>query len=105
MITKESIAKVHGWCREYLSYCNRKQTDALWEYIKMKAKDEFTWTKVTGVVGILAFWNSLEENKAGKYNEIIYDNFCSYWTFMLGMLMVQDEYNKYNPKWKSPLKK
>lgn len=106
MTDKENIYRAYEYCKSYLKLCNRKQIDALWEYINLKHRYPFTWSKSAGIVGILAYWEVLAKNDDKHYSDtLIWDDFIGYWTFILGMLMVQDEYNKYNPNWKSPLKK
>lgn len=104
-IDKDAVTRVHFMCRDYLRVCNRNQVNALWEYINIKHRYPFTWKKSMGATGILAYWVVLEENKNDEYLTLIWEDFTSYWTFILGMLMVQDEYNKYNPNWKSPIRK
>lgn len=103
--TKENIIRSYSYCKNYLKLCNKKQVDALWEYINLKHRYPFTWKKSQGAFGILSYWEVLAQNSNNEYETLIWDDFIGYWTFILGMLMVQDEYNKYNPNWKSPLKK
>ena len=103
----EDVIKCYDFCTCYLDKLNRNQCRALYRYFEMKHKDIDMLFTDKGRVACLYVLSTLkakatDEDSVDNYS--IWTKLTEAWTFMLGMLMVQDEYNRYNPNYKSPIK-
>jgi len=108
-MSKEAIERIYDYCVHYLDGLNSNQVHATWEYINIlnkhgEDKEYDLMTKLCGRVAILDYLFKLKENKRNLLDEIVYDRLSSIWTVMIGMYLVQDEYNRFNKNYKSKVK-
>ena len=106
-MTKDKVLENYGFCSNYLDKLNNKQVDAVWEYLNIRNKGEGLMKKEFGRVAVLHSLVKIKEKIEDGDTIENYSIFCTLseiWHLMLGMLLVQDEYNKYNPNYKSKVK-
>jgi len=106
-MTKESVNKLYGICSDYLDKLNDKQVNTLYKYMTMRFKEYSFMSDDFGRVSILQVLIHIKceaKDEDSFENLSIYEKLSDCWTFMLAMLMVQDEYNKSNPNYKSKIK-
>lgn len=107
-MTKENVLQNYGFCSTYLDKLNNKQVDAVWEYLNMAFKKRMDiLPKEHGRAAVLHTLIKIKEGiEEGDtvHNYSIFTTFSEIWHIMVGMLLVQDEYNKYNPNYKSKVK-
>ena len=102
----EDVNKCYDYCTEYLDRLNHNQINALYKYLKMKFKDcdMLVTAGRVACLHVLVWLRTQAKDENTDENFFIWQKLIDVGTFMLGMLMVQDEYNKYNPNYKSILK-
>ena len=103
-MTINDVNKCYDYCADYLDKLNHNQINALYKYFTMKFKDCKMLSKGMGRVAclhVLVWLKTQAKDEDTVENYSIWQKLTDVWTFMLGMLMAQDEYNKYNPNYKS----
>ena len=109
---REKIDRGYAYCMEYFKKLNSKQVDGVWEYLKLinkkldKTPKFDLLPKKYGRVAVLKFFGDLKNNTndAYYYPELIYEDFMAIWHIIIGMLLMQDEYNRYNPNYTPKIK-
>ena len=96
---QDSIIRIYNYCTDCLDKLNHNQISALYRFFTMKFKDCDMLSKEMGRVACLhtLVWLRCKSKDEDSFDNMnIYSTLCEVWHFMLGMLMMQDEYNKYN---------
>ena len=103
-----SIERMYNYCESYIQKLNHNQRDALYEYFLMVNKECDHLKKSNGVVALLHeiiyIKNKADKDKDTVMNECTYEELRNVWSVMIGMFLVQDEYNKYNKNYKSKIR-
>jgi len=101
-----NVYKVFDYCSNYLDKLNDKQVGALWEYINMmnRHNDYDLMKKEFGRCSILSYFCHIKIDETKSEFER-FTLLSGYWKAMLMILLVQDEYNKNNPNYKSKIVK
>ena len=103
----KAIEDLFDVCKKYLNKLNSNQRGAMYEYFKMTNKGCDHFAKEMGIVALaneLIYIKSKATHDDSITNLGVFQNLRCAWSVMLGMLLVQDEYNKYNPNYKSKVK-
>lgn len=108
---KETIQRRYEYCITYFKKLNTKQVNALWEYLKItNTKTDRTqrfplMKKNFGKLAVIKYLTDLRDNinNGYEYSALVAEDLFSIWHVIIGMLLMQDEYNKYNPNYKSKI--
>lgn len=104
------VNKMYSICTNYLDKLNRKQVIALAKFLEIYNKDNTKhlshYDRIYCLNELIFIKMKIEDDSvdyADIHNNHIHERLAQIWTFMLGMLMVQDEYNDHNPNYKSKI--
>ena len=107
-MTYEEVKKQYDLCVSYTRKLNHNQIGALYEFLLIFNKECDHLSKKSGLVAIFREFvfilEQVHKDEDSLHNHFIDQKFTEIWMFMLGMLMVQDEYNRFNKNYKSKIK-